>query len=325
MIIASVKSGRQRPRAPLASGLAMDAPRPTRADLLDPTQVASLGRMEIVARWVVEGFLQGLHRSPRKGFSVEFAEYRGYQPGDDLRYIDWRVVARADKWMIKQFEEETNLRAVMVLDVSRSMDWRGAALGLTKLQYAEQLVAAISLLLLKQKDAVGLIRYDDRMRTIIPPRARTIHWRRIISALEESGSGDDSQMGQALLHAGRMVSRPGIVVLVSDLLVDQETTLSGLKAVRSGGHDVTVLHVMDRSERELDVAPEAIFADTESALQVSATTSEVRDAYRRTVDHAIQEWRDKLGAIGCSYEVVFTDVPFGVPLRKAFAARQRLP
>lgn len=303
----------------------MDSISGTRPDLLDPAQIASLGRMEIVARTVVEGFLQGLHRSPRKGFSVEFAEYRGYQPGDDLRFIDWRVVARADKWMIKQFEEETNLRAVLVLDVSKSMDWKGAALRLTKLQYAEQVVAAISLLLLKQKDSVGLVRYDSTVRSVIPPKARTAHWRRIVSALEEPGAGGDSKMGPALFHAGRMVRRPGIVILVSDLLVDADDTLAGLKAVRAGGHDVTVLHIMDRSERELDVANEALFADTESPLQVAATVSEVRDAYKRTVDSAIQEWRDRLAAHGCSYEVVYTDEPFGVPLRKAFAARQRLP
>ena len=303
----------------------MDSRAPNRPDLLDPAQVAALGRMEIVARGVVEGFLQGLHRSPRKGFSVEFAEYRPYQPGDDLRYIDWKVVARADKWMIKQFEEETNLRAAIVLDVSRSMDWHGATTTLTKQQYADQIVAALSLLLLKQKDAVGLVRYDDKLRSVIQPKARTVHWRRIIQALAEPGQGGDSQMGQALMHAGRMVSRPGIVILVSDLLVDPEATLNGLKAVRAGGHDVTVLHVMDRSERDLDVANEAIFADTEGPLEVSATASEVREAYRRTVDHAIAEWRDRLSGIGCSYEVVFTDEPFGVPLRKAFAARQRLP
>jgi uncharacterized protein (DUF58 family) len=303
----------------------MDTARVTRADLLDPAQVASLGRMEIVARWVVEGFLQGLHRSPRKGFSVEFAEYRPYQAGDDLRYIDWKVVARSDRWMIKQFEEETNLRAVLVLDVSRSMDWRGAPTRLTKLDYAEQVVAAISLLLLRQKDAVGLIRYDETLRTVIPPKARTIHWRRIIRALEDPGSGGDSRMGEALLRAGKMIRRPGIVTLVSDLLVDTEDTLNALKAVRAGGHDVTVLHVMDPSERLLDISPEAVFVDTETNQQVPATASEVRDAYRATVDEAIREWRDRLLALGCAYEVVFTDSPFGVPLRKAFAARQRLP
>lgn len=303
----------------------METVRNPRADLLDPAQVASLGRMEIVARWVVEGFLQGLHRSPRKGFSVEFAEYRQYQPGDDLRYMDWKVVARADKWMIKQFEEETNLRAAIVLDVSKSMDWKGKTTGITKLQYAEQIVASVSLLLLKQKDAVGLVRYDDQVRSVIPPKARTIHWRRLMKALEEPGGGGDSQMGTAIMHAGRMVSRPGIVIMVSDLLVDPEQTMAGLRAVRAGGHDVTVLHIMDRSERELDLVPEGVFADTETDLKVPATASEVREAYRRTVDHAIQEWRDRLSSLGVSYEVVFTDEPFGVPLRKAFAARQRLP
>ena len=129
-----------------------------RVELLHPRDLAELGGLEFVALEVVEGFLTGLHRSPHRGFSVEFAEYQPNQAGDDLRYIDWKVVARADKWMIKQFEEETNLRAVVVLDVSRSMDWTGATTRLTKIDYAQQIVAAISLLLLRQKDAVGLIR-----------------------------------------------------------------------------------------------------------------------------------------------------------------------
>ncbi|MEW5918611.1 MAG: DUF58 domain-containing protein, partial [Gemmatimonadota bacterium] len=128
---------------------------PARADLLDPAELAALGRIEIVARWVVEGFLTGLHRSPRKGFSVEFAEHRPYMPGDDLRYLDWKIAARANKWMIKQFEEETNLRSAIVFDVSRSMDWKGAPERLTKLGYAEHLVAALAHLFIRQKDAVG--------------------------------------------------------------------------------------------------------------------------------------------------------------------------
>src|SRR5690348_18133894 len=135
----------------------------TRPDLLDPATIAALGRIEIVARWIVDGFLTGLHRSPRKGFSVEFAEHRPYLPGDDLRYVDWKIAARADRWVVKQYEEETNLRATIVLDVSKSMDWRGAegAGRITKRAYAEQLTAALALLLLRQRDAVGLIRFDD--------------------------------------------------------------------------------------------------------------------------------------------------------------------
>jgi len=303
----------------------MDTSRATRADLIDPAQLATLGRMEIVAKWVVDGFLQGLHRSPRKGFSVEFAEFRPYQAGDDLRYIDWKIVARADKWMVKQFEEETNMRAAIVLDVSKSMDWSGSSARLTKLAYAEQIVASLALLLIRQKDAVGLIRYDETLRSVIPPRARTVQWRRIIAALEDGGAGKDSDMSAALMRAGKLVSRPGLVVLISDLLVDEEATMQALKVVRAGGHGVTVLHIMDPSERDFDVSAEAIFVDSESKFQLPATASEVRDAYRSTVERAIAEWRSRLAALGVGYEVVYTDSPFGVPLRRAFASRQRLP
>src|SRR5438477_12561038 len=137
----------------------MEGGRSQRADLFDPASVAALGRIEIVSRWIVDGFMAGLHRSPRKGFSVEFAEHRPYLPGDDLRYVDWKIAARSDRWVVKQYEEETNLRASIVLDVSRSMDWRGAAAAgrITKLAYAEQLTAALALLPLRPPDPVGPI------------------------------------------------------------------------------------------------------------------------------------------------------------------------
>jgi uncharacterized protein (DUF58 family) len=298
---------------------------PTRADLIDPASLASLGRIEIIARWVVDGFLSGLHRSPKKGFSVEFAEFRPYQPGDDLRFIDWRVVARADRWVVKQFEEETNTRAALVLDVSLSMDWTGSPERLTKLRYAEQVVAAIALLLIRQRDAVGLVRYDDRLRTVLPARARTMQWRRIVRALEDEGAGPDSRMAQGIQQAAKMIRRPGILVVISDLLVDQHEMEQAIRVARAAGHQVTVLHIMDPSELELDSPGDAIFYDPESTLEVTASVSDVRQAYATTVRHAIEEWRLKLAALGAGYEMVRTDSPFGVPLRKAFATRQRLP
>ena len=170
----------------------------SRADLFDPASLAEMGHIEVVARWVVDGFVTGLHRSPRKGFSAEFSEHRPYQPGDDPRYVDWKIAARADRMVVKQFEEETNLRATVVLDVSRSMDWSGDALTrgesrradagrpparLTKLAYGERLAAAIALLLLRQRDAVGLIRFDDAVRSVVPPRSRRGQWRRVVAAL----------------------------------------------------------------------------------------------------------------------------------------------
>jgi uncharacterized protein (DUF58 family) len=298
---------------------------PNRADLIDPASLASLGRIEIIARWVVDGFLSGLHRSPRKGFSVEFAEFRPYQTGDDLRFIDWRVVARSDKWMVKQFEEETNTRAALVLDVSKSMDWSGSPERLTKLRYAEQVVAAIALLLIRQRDAVGLVRYDDRLRTVLPPKARTMQWRRIVRSLEEPGAGSDSRMAEGVQQAAKLIRRPGIVILLSDLLVDQDQMEQSLRVARAAGHQVTVLHIMDPSELELDSRGEAIFYDPESTLEVTATVSDVRQAYSKTVMHALEEWRQRLAALGAGYEVIRTDSPFGVPLRRAFATRQRLP
>jgi uncharacterized protein (DUF58 family) len=322
----------------------MESTRALRADLFDPASIAALGRIEIVARWIVDGFMSGLHRSPRKGFSVEFAEYRPYQAGDDLRYIDWKIAARSDRWVIRQYEEETNLRASIVLDVSRSMAWSGAqmragaSLGgpsrprdaatvaqLTKLEYAERLTAALALLLLRQRDAVGLVRFDERIRTAVPPRARNGQWRRIIASLEEPGAGRASSAGDALQQAARLINRRGLIVLVSDLLMEVDDVERAMRGLRALGHDVTVLHIMDPAERELPGGGEAVFIDPETDLEVPASIADVRAAYKKTVDEVIGEWRSMFGGLGISYELVPTDAPFGVPLRQAFAARQMLP
>jgi uncharacterized protein (DUF58 family) len=303
----------------------MESSRAKRADLFDPASLAALGHIEIIARWIVDGFITGLHRSPRRGFSVEFAEHRPYQFGDDLRYVDWKIAARADRWVVKQFEEETNLRATLVLDVSRSMAWTGAPNRLTKLAYAERLTAALALLLIRQRDAVGLVRYDDQVRTSIPPRARTQHWRRLIGALDDPGAGQASRAPDALERAARLVNRRGMVVLISDLLMDVADVVRSVRSLAAAGHNVIVLHIMDPAERELAASGDAVFVDPESGLSVPATVAEVRAAYRATVEAAIGEWRAALAAAGASYETVLTDSPFGVPLRRAFAARQALP
>jgi uncharacterized protein (DUF58 family) len=317
------------------AGSIIQAPR---ADLFDPASLAALGRIEIVARWIVDGFMSGLHRSPRKGFSVEFAEYRPYQPGDDLRYIDWKIAARSDRWVVKQYEEETNLRANIVLDVSKSMAWSGAELRtlggageqaagvrLTKLAYGERLTAALALLLLRQRDAVGLVRFDAQIRSAVPPRARNGQWRRVVAALEEPGAGRASSAPAALEQAARLINRRGMIVLISDLLMDIPEVERAVRGLRAAGHDVTVLHLMDPSERELPSSGEAVFVDPESSLEIAASVADVRVAYRETVDEVIGEWRAMLTSIGASYELIPTDAPFGVPLRRAFAARQALP
>ena len=290
----------------------MSAPR---ADQLNPAVLAALGHLELVARWAVDGFITGLHRSPRKGFSVEFAEHRPYMPGDDLRYLDWRIAARADRGLVKQFEEETNARAVLVLDTSKSMQWSGDPSRLTKLAYAEHLVAAIALLLLRQRDAVGLVRFDAGLRNVIRPRAQRAQWTRLVAALDAPGGGDASDVAGAMMQAGRIVNRPGFVVVVSDLLVETTPVADAARALRARGHEVLVVQVMDPAERDFPEAGEALYRDPESLLEVSASPSDVRTPYQATVRAALEEWRTALGRSGARYALATTDEPFGKALR----------
>ena len=298
---------------------------PARADLVDPAVLAALGGLEVRARWLVDGFLTGLHRSPRKGFSVEFAEHRPYQPGDDLRYLDWRTLARTDRWVVKQFEEETNLRALLLVDGSRSMAWRSAAAGLTKRAYADQLAAALALLLLKQRDAVGLVRFDEAVTASVAPRARPAHFQRIVQVLAQEPGGRDSRLDLALREAAALVRRPGLVIVVSDLLCDPEPVRAALRALRAGGHDVLALHVFDPGERELPDAPaDARWVDPETGGEVAASARDVRGRYREAARAALDAWRALWLEQGARYALCGTEEPFGLALRRAFAAREAL-
>jgi uncharacterized protein (DUF58 family) len=308
-----------------------------RADLADPTALAALGDLEIVARWVVDGFLTGLHRSPRRGFSAEFAEHRAYQPGDDLRYLDWRIAARADRWVVKQFEEETNLRAALVLDTSASMRWSGApGARLPKLAYAGRLCAALALLLLRQRDAVGAVLVDGAVRDVIPPSAQRDQWRRVLAALSGADARhprDGRERSAAALagsapalgleRAARLVPRAGLIVLVSDLLTDVVPVRDALAAARGAGHDVAVVQVLDPAERTFDLGvSDGRFEDPETGYAVSASVDAVRDRYREAMDAALATWQDVCRPLGVRYALATTDAPFGTALRAAFAARE---
>src|SRR6266851_3538092 len=229
----------------------------TRIDLLDPAEVARLGGIEIVAAGVVEGFLAGLHRSPFRGFSVDFTSLHDYQPGDELRYLDWKILARADRLFVKQFEEETNLRAMVLVDVSRSMAWRGAASRLTKRAYADRLAAALALILLRQRDATGLITFDEAVREVVPARVRTGQWTRLVRGLVATPDGAGTTAETALRHVTSLLVRRGLVVFISDLLFDRGLALTALRYLRHRGHQVTVLHLMDPAEPELSPAQAA--------------------------------------------------------------------
>lgn len=299
--------------------------RRVRLDLLDPLEVSKLGGLELITDGVVEGFLSGLHRSPRRGFSVEFAEHRMYQAGDELRYVDWKILGRNDRLYVKQFEEETNLRAMVVFDISRSMAWTGSPeTVLPKLAYAQRLIAALSLVLIRQRDATGLITFDDDVRSITPPRARLSHWHQLLGTLAGLEAGQGTAAEPALRRVVSQLRRRGLVVFVSDLLLDRVLALKALRFLRHRGHQVLVLHIMDPAEVALGGQNEARFEDPESRVAVVLRPRDWAGAYRDTVRAVVSEWRLACRRHGIAYYRVTTDTPFGVVLREALTPQSRL-
>jgi uncharacterized protein (DUF58 family) len=296
-----------------------------RADLLGPDELVALGGLEFVARHVVEGFIAGLHRSPHRGFSVEFAEHRMYQPGDDLRYIDWRMYGRSDRYYIKQFEEETNLRAYLLLDVSGSMAWSSVEGVLPpKLWYAKQLAACLSLLLVRQGDAVGVLAFDRAIRAHVVPRGGRRHWHELLRALIPLVATGGTEPGSALRDLAGRLRRRGMVVLISDLLVDPEATRLALRFLRHRGHEVLVFHLFDPGERELPGVGDVRFVDPETDEELPVSAADLRREYRDAVDRAIEEWRRELVPQGVDYVVVGTDQPLAHALRAYLHKRERL-
>ena len=307
------------------SSYASSSGKQRRADRLDPIHLATIGNLELVARTVVEGFLIGLHRSPHRGFSVEFAENRPYAPGDDARFMDWRMFARSDRYYIKQYEEETNLRAWLAVDVSRSMAWSSDASRIVqKLEYARLACAALSYLLLRQGDAVGLLCFDHAIRTRIAPRAGRRQLTTLLGALEHMGGGGTTDAGTAMRDVAVRLRRRGLVVLVSDLLVDTAQTMKALHYLRHRGHEVLVFHLMDPGERDLPQAGDALFFDPEDESEVRTDSAALRTVYRKAVEQAVRDWRLECRRMGADYLLVTTDTPVGRVLSEYLEKRARL-
>jgi uncharacterized protein (DUF58 family) len=296
-----------------------------RADLLEPRDLAALGGIEFVARQIVEGFLAGLHRSPHRGFSVEFAEHRMYQPGDDLRHIDWRVFGRSDRYYIKQFEEETNLRAYLLMDTSASMAWSSSPDRLpSKLWYARQLAASIALLLLRQGDAVGMLGFDHELRRRIVPRGGRRHWYELVRAIAELEGGGRTEAPSALRDVAGRRRRRGLIILFSDLLVDPAATRLALRFLRHRGHEVLVFHLLDPGERELPGVGDARFVDPESGEELPVSVADLRSEYRAAVLEALNEWHVNLVPQQIDYVIVETDQPMALALRAYLRKREHL-
>jgi len=297
----------------------------SRLDLVDPTTLSQLGGIEFIAREVVQGFIMGLHRSPHRGFSAEFAELRAYQAGDDLRYIDWRMYGRSDRYYVKQFEEETNLRAYLLLDVSESMGWSSDPGTLpTKLWYAKHLAASLALILLRQGDAVGLAAFHNRVVDRLHARGGRRQWYELMRRLQGIEAEGGTSAEGALRDLAVRLDRQGLVVLLSDLLVARDETLTALKFLRHRGHEVLVFHLLDPGERELPAASEARFFDPETDEELLVSVADIRGEYREAVRSALDEWKRDLRPHGIDYEVIDTDRPLSLALRAYLRKRERL-
>lgn len=301
------------------------AQRRARLDLFDPATLSQLGGIEFIAREVVEGFLMGLHRSPHRGFSAEFAELRAYQAGDDLRYIDWRMYGRSDRYYVKQFEEETNLRAYLLVDISESMGWSSEPLTLpSKLWYAKHLAACLGLILLRQGDSVGMAAFHDEIADRIEPRGARRQWYELVRRLETLEAKGGTSAEGALRDLAMRLTRRGLIVLLSDLLVSREETVTALKFLRHRGHEVLVFHLLDPGERELPQASEARFFDPETDEELLVSVADIRAEYREAVRDALADWQRDLRPHGIDYEVLDTDRSLSLALRAYLRKRERL-
>ena len=292
------------------------------ARYLDPAVVARLGTIDLKARTIVEGFLTGLHRSPYKGFSVEFAEYRQYIPGDDLATLDWKVYARSDRHFVKKFEEETNLTCHLLLDVSGSMGYGSGAI--TKLQYGSYLTAALAYLMHRQRDSFGLIAFDDSISALLPASARAGHLRAVLLALERLTVGKRTDVAKPLHDLAAAVRKRGLVVLVSDLLDDPARVLEGLKHFRYRGTDVIVFHVLDPYELQFPFEQAARFRDMETADEVMAVPSTVRQGYLERMQGLIATYKRELGLVGIDYCLLDTSQPLELGLMSYLMTRRRV-
>ena len=289
---------------------------------LDPAVIARLGTMELKARTVVEGFLSGLHRSPYKGFSVEFAEYRQYLPGDDLSTIDWKVYARSDRHYVKKYEEETNLECHLLLDVSASMAYRGAA-PMNKLEYGSVLAASLAFLMNRQRDATGLIAFDERIAFRMPASARPGHLHALLLALERLQPGTRSDVGRPLHQLAEALVKRSLVVLISDLLDDPEPIIKGLRHLKFRGTDVVVFQVLDPNELTFPFRGASRFRDLENAEEVTADPESVRTAYLRELASLTLRYDRELRGSGIDYVQLDTSQPLDFALLAYLSARAR--
>ena len=289
---------------------------------LRPETVALLNSMSLRARLVVEGYIIGHHRSPYHGFSVEFAEHRSYGPGDEIKHIDWKLFGKTDRLYVKRYEEETNLRAHIILDTSKSMLYSSAEV--SKLSYANSLAASLSYLMINQQDAVGLARFSESIDSFIQPKARPSHLNLILSQLDDKDSGNDTQIGNVLHKLADRIKKRGMVILISDLLDKPENIMKGLKHFRHQNQEVIVFHIQDRKESEFDFDTRTKFFDMETGEEIVTEPWHIRSNYNELISKLESNYKSNCRENLIDYVPLFTDQSLDIGITEYLIKRSKL-
>lgn len=291
---------------------------------LDPKTLQKISRLDIIARLVVEGSVTGLHKSPFHGFSVEFAEHREYAPGDDPKHIDWKVYGRSDRFYIKEYEEETNLTATILLDASESMKFKGEPGRLSKLEYGSMVAASLAYLVLRQRDTVGLVTFDEKIRTFIPPSSHPSHRNVILHALNTLEPKSRTTIGPVFHEMAERIKKKGLVIIISDLFDDPATILSGLRHFRHRRHEVILFHILDEWEKTFPFEAMTRFKGLEGYDEVTADPRAIRRAYLDELERF--RWEIKRGCRQdrVDYVDIDTSMPLDVALTSYLATRAEM-
>jgi uncharacterized protein (DUF58 family) len=300
---------------------ALPSSMPASATLIDPQALMGIRSLELRARAVVQGFWSGIHRSPYHGFSVEFTEYRPYASGDDLRHLDWRVFARSDRYYIKKYEDETNLRCHLLVDQSRSMEY--GTRGYTKARYAATLAATLGYFLHLQGDAIGLLTFDEQVREFLPARHRAGHLRQLMVALEKPATGRSTNLTAALERITMLVRKRGLVMFVSDFLAPLDRLERDLQTLTACGHEVAAFQVLDPAELNLGLEQAALFEDAESGRTVYIDPAAARTAYVKRLQDHCAALRGICRKLGIGYHLVSADQPLEIALFEFLQERMK--
>ena len=284
--------------------------------------VAMLDSISMKAKMVVEGYIIGQHRSPYHGFSVEFAEHRSYEPGDEIRHIDWKLYGKTNRLYVKRYEEETNLRAHLILDTSKSMAYTSG--GVSKLEYGSYLLAALSYLMIRQQDAAGVVLFDENIRSFIPPKSIPSHLNTLLNTLDIRAPGEDTKIEPVLHEMAERIKKRGLVIIISDLFDDPENIMNGLKHFRHSKQEVILFHILDRNELEFDFNTRTKFVDMESGEEITTDPWHVKNEYKNLIKGLQDYYRSECRLNLIDYIPLFTDDSLDKGLSEYFNKRQKL-